>query len=266
LPLYWDEIEKKEGVYDLSIYKWMIEKASEKNVEVMPVVGRRTPRWPECHVPEIFDDLSEEELRVKIFELIEYEILELKKYKNIKKWQVDNEPFADFFGECPEGGQELLAAEIRLVKKLDKQRPILVTESGEISTWMKGARSADILGVSMYRTTWSRATGWFNYPFPPAYYALKGLVVQMITGVEGVINTELQVEPWSKDVYLKDLSSFDNSYAMDLYQVKENIEFAEKVGFGENYLWGLEWWYWLGQEKGDWSFWEFGKEKWVLEN
>jgi len=27
----------------------------------------------------------------------------------------------------------------------------------------------------------------------------------------------------------------------------------------ENYLWGIEWWYWLGETQTDWSFWEFGK-------
>ena len=34
----------------------------------------------------------------------------------------------------------------------------------------------------------------------------------------------------------------------------------KKSGFDEIYLWGVEWWWWLGQKTGDWSYWEYGKQ------
>ena len=43
--------------------------------------------------------------------------------------------------------------------------------------------------------------------------------------------------------------------AFDINQFKENIEYAEEVGFERNYLWGPEWWYWM-KEKGHPEFWE----------
>ena len=269
LPIYWPDVEKKPGEYDFSSYNWMIKKAAEKNIEIMPVLGRRVPRWPECHIPDIYKNLPEEKIQEKIFNLINAEVDYFKKFDNIKKWQIDNEPFADFFGKCPVADYGLLEKEILLVKKLD-YRPVVITESGELSWWLKGAKIADILGISMYRQTWNKKWGWFNYPLPPAYYVLKAKFARLFTGVRQIINTELQTEPWArnrhskneiiKEPNLKNMDLFDQLYAMDINQVKDNIKFAKKVGFSENYLWGVEWWYFMGQKYGHWEFWEYGKE------
>ena len=55
------------------------------------------------------------------------------------------------------------------------------------------------------------------------------------------------------------MNLFDQLYAMDINQVKDNIKFAKEVGFSENYLWGVEWWYFMGQKYGHWEFWEYAK-------
>jgi hypothetical protein len=39
-------------------------------------------------------------------------------------------------------------------------------------------------------------------------------------------------------------------------KLKENVAFAQKVGFPEAYLWGAEWWYWLKTEKNHPELWE----------
>lgn len=258
LPIYWPDVEKSPGKYDFSEYNWMIIQAKEKGIEVMPVLGRRVPRWPECHTPEFYRTLSEPEIKKLIFNLIQAEVKNFKKFDNIKKWQLDNEPFADFFGQCPLGDENLIKEEITLVKKIDA-RPIVITESGELSNWLKGAKLADILGVSMYRQTWNKNWGWFNYPLPPAFYFFKAQLIKLLTPVKKIINTELQVEPWAKNNDLKTMTLFDQYYTMDLNQVKNNIEFAQKSGFDEIYLWGIEWWWWLGIKQGNWTYWEYGK-------
>ncbi len=259
IPFYWDEIEIKPGEYDFSNYVWMINQATNKNIEIVPVIGRRVPRWPECHTPKFYQDLSEQEIKEKIFAFLTQEIKFFKNYKNIKKWQLENEPFADFFGECPPTNKELLKAEINFVKILDQTRPILITESGELSSWIDGAKLGDILGVSIYRQTWNKNWGWFNYPLSPAFYYFKAQIVKLLTRNKKIINTELQVEPWAQNNDLTKMDLFDQFYSMDLNQVKKNIKFAKRAGFEENYLWGIEWWWWLGQKHGNWEFWEFGK-------
>ncbi|MBU4360237.1 hypothetical protein KKC16_01505 [Patescibacteria group bacterium] len=259
IPFYWDEIETQPNEYNFADYVWMINQAANKNIEIVPVIGRRVPRWPECHTPKFYQDMPENEIKEKIFALLTQEIKFFKNYENIKKWQLENEPFADFFGQCPIANKKIFQEEIDYVKMLDTSRQILVTESGELSSWKNGARLGDILGISMYRQTWNKKWGWFNYPLAPAYYHFKAQLVKLLTGNKEIINTELQVEPWAFENDLSTMDIFDQFYSMDLNQVKENIRFAKRAGFQENYLWGIEWWWWLGQKHGNWEFWEFGK-------
>lgn len=258
IPIYWDEVEIRPGEYDFSNYVWMANRAAEKGIEVLPVLGRRVPRWPECHVPNFYKDYSETELQNKILLLIQQEINYFKNYQNIKKWQIDNEPFMDAFGECPPADKNFLEQEINLIKQMD-ERPIVITESGELSTWLRCAKLTKILGISMYRQTWNKNWGYFVYPLTPSYYYFKAQLIKLFTGVEKVINTELQVEPWSIRYNLNAVDLFDQFYAMDLSQVKSSINFAKRSGINEIYLWGVEWWYWLGQAHGHWEFWEYGK-------
>lgn len=258
LPMYWDEIERQPGEFDFGDYAWMVDQAAQQQVEIVLVLGRRVPRWPECHVPGFYKNLSETAVQEKILDLLKQEIIYFKKYSNLKKWQLDNEPFLSVFGECPQPDSKFLNAELALIRSLDS-RPIMLTESGELSTWLKGAKLADILGISMYRRTWNKNWGYFSYPLQPAYYFLKAQLIKHLTGVKEIVNTELQVEPWTANFRLKEVSLFDQLYATDLEQVKENIVFARRSGINEIYLWGVEWWWWMGTKYNNWDFWEYGK-------
>lgn len=258
LPIYWDDIERRKNQYYFDDYVWMINLASQKGIEIVPVLGQRVPRWPECHTPNFYLDLEKEKQQEKILNFLTEEINWFKNYSNIKKWQIENEPFLEFFGECQWTDEDFLKKEIELVKNMD-ERPVMVTESGELSTWMNGAKLADILGVSMYRNTWAKNWGYFSYPLSPSYYYFKSKIVKLFTSVEKIINTELQVEPWAVKNDFKDVSLDEQFYSMDLSQVKQNIKFAKRAGIDEIYLWGVEWWWWLGIDHGEWSFWEYGK-------
>jgi len=45
-----------------------------------------------------------------------------------------------------------LKKEIDLVKSLDvKDRPVIITESGEFPLWIMAARYGDMVGVTMYK-------------------------------------------------------------------------------------------------------------------
>jgi hypothetical protein len=258
MPIYWDEVEQSSGKYVFDDYIWMIKEAQKKDIKIIPVLGRRVPRWPECHEPWFYGLKTESEKEQIILNFVKAEVEALKKYPNIIRWQVDNEPFLNIFGECPKRKDEFVEKEIELVRSLDN-RQIVITESGELSSWLRGAKIADILGVSLYRKTWNSNWGWFQYPLPPAFYYFKSQAIKFFTGVEKIINTELQVEPWAQSGDLTKMSLFDQKYAMDLDGVKNSISFAKKSGFDEIYLWGVEWWWWMGQKNGDWSYWEYGK-------
>ncbi len=258
LPVYWDDVEKNSGSYDFTDYDWLVEQAQKNGTEIILVVGRRVPRWPECHEPNWVKNNSEEVKQKEILKLVKQEVEHFKKFTNIKIWQVDNEPFLASFGECPKPDMDFIKREIDLVRSID-DRPVMVTESGELSTWLKGSRIADYLGISMYRATWNKYWGNFYYPLPPAYYYFKSRLISFLTPVKSIINTELQVEPWVKSGDVTNEPLVEQFYNMDLMSIKNNLDFARRTGINEIYVWGVEWWYWLKKTQNHPEFWELGK-------
>jgi len=72
---------------------------------------------------------------------------------------------------------------------------------------------------------------------------------------------ELQTEPWISG-FTTQRPLEEQFQSMNAAQLKENVEFAQKVGFPEVYLWGVEWWYWLKVEKNIPDLWNQAKELW----
>lgn len=259
LSAYWNRVEPRPDQYTWEELDWQVEQAGVYNAEVVLAIGRRLPRWPECHDPVWLHGLSDQELEIAQLEYVEATVERYKGYDHITAWQVENEPFLSVFGECPPLNVALLEKEIALVKELDPARPVMVTESGELSTWIQGAKRADIIGTSMYRVTWNNFWGYFYYPIPPAYYYYKAKYITDKYPAQSVIVSELQVEPWTtKPILFETLA--DQFESMDFDQVQENIEYAKTTGFEEVYLWGVEWWWWLKYVKNIPEFWDYGEQ------
>jgi len=248
LPVYWPDIEPQKNNYVFSDYDWMLKEAEKRNVKLVLVIGRKLPRWPECHEPEW---IKSQDSRLKTQDLLKYIKVVVNRYKEnpaLYVWQVENEPFLDF-GECPKLDVEFLDKEIDLVRSLDSKHQILVTDSGELGLWLKAAKRGDIFGTTIYRVVWSKYLGYIRYDLflPPQFFWLKANLARLFYPGKPIIVSELQAEPWKEE-------------GMDLKQFSKNIEFAKKVGFPEVYLWGTEWWYWLKVKHQDPSFWEFAKK------
>ncbi len=147
--------------------------------------------------------------------------------------------------------------EIDLVKSLDsKNKPIIISESGEFSFFTKSARIGDIVGITMYKTVWfEELETYVKYPFPPIFYARKARIIEKIFDKK-VICIELQAEPWGP-VLLYDLPIEEQEKTMNLELFKNNIEFAKNSGLDEFYLWGGEWWYWLKKTQNNPEIWDF---------
>jgi len=134
----------------------------------------------------------------------------------------------------------------------------VVTESGELSTWLKAGKIADYVGTSVYRITWNKYWGYFYYPLPPAYYYLKMLAVKLITPIKGIIVSEMQMEPWLGQPVIS--TPLPEQYrSMNAERWQKNFRYIERAGLSPVYFWGVEWWYWL-KEQGDDSIWNLAKQ------
>ena len=258
LPIYWQDIEAEPGKYTFSDYDWMIEEAQKRDVQLILVVGRKLPRWPECHAPFWADNLPENEKQEKILNLISSAVARYKNTESLHLWQVDNEPFLPF-GECTISNPEFLDKEVAAVRRIDPEHKIMVTDSGELSLWVFAAKRADVFGTTMYRIIYKEPIGYFKYPLPPKFFWAKANLVHLFYPEKPIIISELQAEPWGPKL-IYDLTLEEQEKSMSLDQFHKNIEYAEQAGFPENYLWGVEWWYWLKTQHDRPEFWEAARE------
>lgn len=257
IPAYWDQIEPKRDAFDFSDLDWMVRESGKRDAKVILAIGRKVPRWPECHAPGWAKSLEESEQRARILAMIERLVRRYAGNETIVAWQVENEPFFPF-GECPPPDRDFLKEEVALVKSLDG-RPVMITESGELSTWMEATGIADVIGISAYRTVWNKYLGYFYWPIGPRYYARRYDAVAPL--VSGVIVSELQAEPWVTEP-ITSLDQDAQRALMNPERLRDNIDFTRRIGFSEVYLWGVEWWYWQ-RERGRPEMWEAGRDEFI---
>ncbi len=248
LITYWDIVESKKDEFNFADVDWQISKATKRGANVVLIMGRKTPRWPECHIPAWAGD--EKTPSDKLSEaLLSYIKTTIEHYKNnpaITAWQIENEPLFPF-GTCSPTSLSVLNDEIKLVRSLDS-RPIMLTDSGELGFgWPLLSVKADIFGSTLYRYVHNRVLGDIKYSLIPEYYfKIKVWWANIILGKQVVI-AELQAEPWS-------------NVQMDPARLKEIVNYASGTGFSKAYLWGAEWWYWMKEKQGKPEMWNTVKD------
>jgi hypothetical protein len=142
---------------------------------------------------------------------------------------------------------------------------VLVTDSGEFGMWFGAARIGDIFGTTMYRRVYppsiGHITGVIDYPIGPSFFRLKEKIMRFLIQDDDkpFIVAELQAEPWGKFI-LPEIPYEEHLELFPIEYFRETIEFAKQTGFDEYYLWGAEWWYWVGAEHNNWEYWEEVKE------
>jgi hypothetical protein len=255
LVAYWDEIESEPGKFDFSKLDIQFARAEQHNAQVILAIGRKVPRWPECHIPSWA--LEGENHKAALLAYLPVIVERYKTSPSLRMWQIENEPLFPF-GECPPDDESLLDREIALVRQLDPKHPVLVTDSGEVSFWTKVASKGDVLGVTMYRVTWNPILKYRTYPFPARVYRAKAALIRFLYNIE-TIGIELQLEPWVPSVPISKHSFAEQEKSIDLGRFRDTVQYAKRARLREHYAWGAEWWYWA-KEQGRPEFWEEAKK------
>lgn len=260
LAAHWPMIEPLRDVYNFEELDYQVAQAEAVGATVVLAVGRRLPRWPECHVPEW---ARGEEWETQKQEIRSYITAVVERYKNnpaITYWQVENEPYLTVFAyeHCGDFDEAFLTEEVALVKSLDPSRPVLVTDSGNLGTWAGAYRHGDAFGTSVYVHFWNPELGQFRTLLPPWFYRVKENVMKLRYGDKPTFLIELSAEPWLVAPVTE--VSLDVQFTrMDVEKFEDILAYATATRFGTQYLWGAEWWYWLHLQNES-AMWERGKE------
>ena len=260
LAAHWPMIEPEPGVYNFQELDYQIDRAEEVGAEVILAVGRRLPRWPECHIPSWARDLSWSAKQDHLRDYMRAVITRYQDRPHITYWQVENEPFLEVFAfeHCGPLDRDFLHEQIELVRELDDTRPILVTDSGNLGTWFGAYSAGDAFGTSVYIHFWNPELGQFRTILPPWFYRVKDNVMRLRYGSQETMLIELAAEPWLLEPIV-DVPVATQLTRMDLTKIQDSVAYAQRTRYQKQYLWGGEWWYWLKVEHGLAEIWEWAR-------
>jgi len=258
IPVYWDELERENNVYDFSSWDWQLNEIEKRGGKAFLAIGFKLPRWPECRFPDHFQDVPRNVWEPPLFQMLRTVVLHYKDNPTVWAWQVENEPLLDF-GICPEKDKDLLDKEIELVRTLDPSRPIIITDTGENSFWIEAGRRADIIGSTLFRIIHDPRLGFVRYPYPAIMYHRKSIWADWLFG-KPVIFSEAQAEPWVTSPPISSHSLEDQYFSMSPEQLRANIQYFRDTGFDTIYLWGSEWWYWTHKTEATEEIWSIVKD------
>lgn len=259
LMSYWDEGEPGRGVYDLGDLDWQMNEAAKRGAQVSLAIGLRQPRWPECHRPAWYPDLSKEQQDQALFEYLTVVVNRYKDHPALISYQLENEAVNTWFGTCTDKDidRQRLNEEFKLVKSLDPDTPVWMSLSDQHGLPL-GEPVPDKYGYSVYRTVYNDKTAplkfYITYPTPIWYHRLRAWWITTFKDRDIFIH-ELQLEPWAP-VATVNATIKEQNKSMDLEQMAVNVDFASRIGKEDIYTWGGEWWYWrktVHDDPGPWD-------------
>jgi len=268
---YWSEVEAN-GWERLD---WLVEQAVANDKQIVLTVGIKSPRWPEYWMPERLgideapdwsrlDEIAPW-LRAEALDFITEAVMRYRNTPGLLAWQVENEPLDPSGQHMWSLSDDLLAAEVEIVRILDPERPIALTFYMPISMQCDLAhlsdcamlfaslfprsgdrlldllRPGDILGVDIYTSIGSAYSngGWERDLRDWQNKARED-------GVELWV-TEAQAEPWPTAT-----SGVRNSQIVTADRSVNLMRTLSAAGVQTILLWGSEHWLASEEQNPDW--------------
>ncbi|MEQ1666389.1 MAG: beta-galactosidase, partial [Bdellovibrionales bacterium] len=196
LMSYWNIHEQKPEKYDFKELDWQMNMAEKYGAKVTLCLGKRQPRWPECHMPEWAKELPKSEWYQALFDFITVVVKRYKDHPALESWQLENEALLKEFGDCHDRdfSHKRLQKELELVKNLDDKHPVIMSLSDSWGFPFKKP-IPDIYAMSLYRITLNKKSKYSTSSRPSRFYKLRSLVIGAVRNKPVFIH-ELQAEPW----------------------------------------------------------------------
>lgn len=255
LMSYWDEHEAQRGQFDFSRLDWQMDEAAKRGAKVSLAIGERQPRWPECHHPRWANELQGHEWKQALYAYIEVVVNRYKDHPALESWQLENEYFNNWFGDCPDFDRQRFEEEYALVKRLSN-KPIWNSLADQHGLPIRG-ETPDAYGYSVYRFVYDDkyTKQYIWYPTPLWYHRARTEAIKIYRPEANFFVHELQLEPWGA-VDTKYMTIEEQDASMNPEQIHSNVTFARRIGFKDIYAWGGEWWYWRKVAYNDPAAWE----------
>jgi hypothetical protein len=251
LMSYWNEHEQEPGKYNFKELDWQLNHIAHAGGQVTLCLGARQPRWPENHWPEWAWKLPQRKRTKALIDYVQKVVERYRKHPGIVSYQLENEALLKNFGERAEVDRARLVREFRLVKKLDRKRPVIMTTS---TSWGIPLRQPipDAVGFSYYRVLYGQGRYHRSLHSPLLHKARAAAIA--ILKERPVFIHELQLEPWGPTAIWK-MPPAEQDKSMSPGHIRKNIQLARRTKLPPVDLWGGEWWYWR-LKGGDPGIWE----------
>lgn len=244
LMSYWNLHERQPGIYNFYELDWQMDLLAKHGCSATLCLGKRQPRWPECHMPDWALGLPEAEWQKSLLDYIAAVVGRYKGHPALESWQLENEALLRSFGVCRDGdySHARLRREFKLIKTLDATHPLIMTLSDSWGLPWRGPKP-DIYAMSLYRNTINKKGVYTSSKRRPGFYHARAWMIHLLKNRPVFIH-ELQAEPWlNKPITEAHLS--EQTKLFDAKTLERNVAFARRTQLYPIDLWGLEWWYWL---------------------
>lgn len=274
LSVYWSDVEQQPGVYDWSSIDWQLDALQARGARAVVSIGMKAQRFPEFWLPTWVrlaanvprDGFPEDHAPVQeyLFPYLDAATRHLSAHPAVEALQVENEPFV-YSGGAWRIRREFLAREIATVRAADAgAHPIVVSHSSWLRrdrTWLWILDHADTLSQSVY-VKWQRGPRWlyiFRYRIGPFTPNLPGQAREATRRGKELWITELQAEPYEKpSVDVRHVPTYA-ARSFSPRWLHDNVRLARRSGATRVYVWGVEWWLYLRDRRGDARLWDAGR-------
>jgi len=233
IPIYWDKIEPSSGEFNWENVDFIVNTTKKyTKIRILPVLGRKTPRWPEYHEPVWLENCT---YQSRVDSFLQYFNKFIERYPNFKTIQIENEPLVDFgLAQIPISIKEF-TDRVQAIRSLFKGE-IITSDSIEWGNISRTLSIVDKVGINIYPRVYTstkkvnhRSNIFRKYRRLAKRYQNRLFVA------------ELQAEPWWTS-HVKHLTSKNIRKTIKPVYI---YKYYKKLTKHTDTLlyWGVEWWY-----------------------